>query len=393
MKFAYYPGCSLGSSAIEYHLSTKKAAEFLEIELIELEDWNCCGATSAHNTNKLLSLALPARNLAIAEDTGLDVLAPCAACYNRFRATEHSVREDAENKEKVQKAIDMEYSASNETVSVLELFAQKAGVDAIKQKVKKPLNGLKAVAYYGCLLVRPVSHTGFDDPEDPQTLDEIIKALGATSIDWSHKTECCSAALATSRPDVAAPMMYDILRAAKEAEADCIVTVCPLCVMNLDMRQKSIKNKYKLDYDIPVYYITELMAVAFGATPQEIKTDKHFVEAVKLLERLPLEDNSDMGDNNTDNKKTKQEAAASKDEDPEALQKKINAFKKGFEKNPEKMSARLIDDEERAKILAEVVTGDEKKVTKLAEFMASDNEKAKKAAEAYVTGEIKKRNK
>src|SRR5665647_95619 len=184
MKLAYYPGCSLDGSGVEYCLSTRRTAAILGIELEELEDWNCCGATSGHNTNKILSLALPARNLAIAEKTGLDILAPCAACYNRFRTTEHAVRHDQKLRQRIEEIIEMKYTASQETLSIPDLLANKIGLEKIKAQVVSPLTGMKAACYYGCLLVRPVDHTGFDDPEDPQSMDQVVQALGAKTVDW-----------------------------------------------------------------------------------------------------------------------------------------------------------------------------------------------------------------
>lgn len=384
MKLAYYPGCSLDGSGIEYGLSVKRMAELLNVELCEIDDWNCCGATSAHNTDKLLSLALPARNLAKAEKMGMDVLAPCAACYNRFRHTEHTVRHDSEMRSKVEKAIDMEYQAAHETLSVLDLLTNKVGTDNIRSKVVKPLQGMKAACYYGCLLVRPKEITGFDDEENPHTMDDIMQALGAETIDWSHKTECCGASLATSRPDVGGKMIYEILRNASEAGAECIVTACPLCMMNLDMRQAGTEKKFNTKFNIPVYYVTELLAIACGDSPQTVGTHRHFVEAVKYLENL-----SPATANPAET--VKEEAKTENGEPDEALQKKINALTIGFQKNPAKMAARLISEEEKAAILVEVVSSDEKKLAKLVSLMATDNDKAAKAAAAYVAAELKKR--
>lgn len=384
MKLAYYPGCSLDGSGVEYGLSVKRMAELLNVELCEIDDWNCCGATSAHNTDKLLSLALPARNLAKAEKMGMDTLAPCAACYNRFRHTEHTVRHDSEMRSKVEKAIDMEYQAANETLSVLDLLTSKVGTDNIRSQVVKPLQGMKAACYYGCLLVRPKEITGFDDEENPHTMDDIMQALGAETIDWSHKTECCGASLATSRPDVGGKMIYEILRNASEAGAECIVTACPLCMMNLDMRQAGTEKKFNTKFNIPVYYVTELLAIACGDSPQTVGTHRHFVEAVKYLENLSTAAASPA-------ETVKEEAKTENGESDEALQKKINALTIGFQKNPAKMAARLIAEEEKAAILVEIVSSDEKKLAKLASLMATDNDKAAKAAQAYVAAEIKKR--
>ncbi|HBQ85300.1 MAG TPA: disulfide reductase [Syntrophomonas sp.] len=384
MKLAYYPGCSLDGSGVEYGLSVKRMAELLNVELCEIDDWNCCGATSAHNTDKLLSLALPARNLAKAEKMGMDTLAPCAACYNRFRHTEHTVRHDSEMRSKVEKAIDMEYQAANETLSVLDLLTSKVGTDNIRSQVVKPLQGMKAACYYGCLLVRPKEITGFDDEENPHTMDDIMQALGAETIDWSHKTECCGASLATSRPDVGGKMIYEILRNASEAGAECIVTACPLCMMNLDMRQAGTEKKFNTKFNIPVYYVTELLAIACGDSPQTVGTHRHFVEAVKYLENLSTAAASPA-------ETVREEAKTENGESDEALQKKINALTIGFQKNPAKMAARLIAEEEKAAILVEIVSSDEKKLAKLASLMATDNDKAAKAAQAYVAAEIKKR--
>lgn len=413
MKIAYYPGCSLEGSAVEYGLSTKRTAEILGTELVEIEDWNCCGATSGHNTNKILSLALPARNLAIAEKTGLDVLAPCAACYSRFRNTEHVVRHDSRMREKIQDVIEMEYTASNQTLSILE-FLDKLGVEQIKTRVTHPLKGMKAACYYGCLLVRPVEHTGFDDAEDPRSMDQVVRALGADTVEWSHKTECCGAALATSRPDVGKRMIYEVLRNAQGAGAECLVTACPLCMMNLDMRQAGVEKEFKAKFDLPVYYVTELLAIACGDLPRSVGVDRHFVEAESYLASLPAkaaaleaaapkpkkakavsEGSSDEADVKEKPSQTPApaEAATVAGEDAAALEKKINAMIKGLQKNPEKMALKLIADEERAGILAEIIQKDEKKTAKLAELMVSDKDKAAKAADAYVSGELKKRGK
>ncbi|WP_276624065.1 CoB--CoM heterodisulfide reductase iron-sulfur subunit B family protein [Syntrophomonas wolfei] len=474
MKLAYYPGCSLDGSAIEYGLSTKRTAELLGVELLEIEDWNCCGATSGHNTNKLLSLALPARNLALAEKTGLDVLAPCAACYNRFRNTEHVVRHDRKMQEKITAVIEMDYAASNQTLSILELIVNKVGLEKLREKVSQPLKAMKAACYYGCLLVRPQEHTGFDDNEDPRSMDLIMQALGAESVEWSFKTECCGAALATSRPDVGYRMIYEVIRNAREAGAECLVTACPLCMMNLDMRRRGVEKAFNQRLDIPVYYITELLAIACGDSPRDVGVHRHFVEAESYLASLPekaarieaeeaarleaeqakkaaraaqakkaAQDKAkkkeaseaeamakagdekkaapaaeaaakaetkekaapaveaaatlaEVGDKGSKAAQTQAQAAVpaiAEADDDGALQKKINAMIKAWEKSPEKVAARLIEDEERAAILAQVVSGDEKKTARLAELMITDKDKAAKAAEAFVTGELKKRQK
>jgi heterodisulfide reductase subunit B len=384
---------------VEYGLSTHRTAEILGIELEELEDWNCCGATSGHNTNKMLSLALPARNLAIAEKTGLDILAPCAACYNRFRTTEHAVRHDLKLRNKIEEIIEMKYTANHETISIPDLLANKIGIEKIKAKVVSPLNGMKAACYYGCLLVRPIEHTGFDDAEDPQSMDQVVQALGAKAVEWPYKTECCGAALATSRPDVGTKMIYEVLLNAREAGAECIVTACPLCMMNLDMRQKAAEKAFKVKFDMPIYYITELLALACGDEPKTVGIEKHFVEAGKYLETVKVraaeakvaaeKAAQEAAAKAKDKASTaKEKAAKSSDGSAEPDPKKVAAFVTTLTKNPDKMAAKLVADPAQAGILVSIL--DEKKIGKLASLMARDMELAQKAAGAFVQAELKR---
>lgn len=396
MKLAYYPGCSADGSGIEYGMSMQRTAEILGIELVELEDWNCCGATSGHNTDKLLSLALPARNLAIAEKIGLPMLAPCAACYNRHRTAEHAIKHDEKMRQTIAQVIDQDLEGTVETVSILDILANQIGVDSISAKVTQPLLGMKTACYYGCLLVRPQEHTGFDDPEDPQTMDRVVRALGAEPVQWSHKTECCGAALVTSRPDVGTRMMYQILRDAQESGAECIVTACPLCGLNLDMRQKAVEKEFNVQFDLPIYYVTELLALACGETPKAVGLERHFVEAGRYLNIVQTRTEQILAQRAA--AEAKQAAAKEKGEspaelDPEARRKKVDAMLKGFEKNPDKMAKRLIEDDERAALLVEILAADAKKAARLAELMVDQSEKASKAAEAFVTAELKKRDK
>jgi Heterodisulfide reductase, subunit B len=413
MKFAYYPGCSADGSGIEYGMSMERTAEILGFELQELEDWNCCGATSGHNTDKLLSLALPARNLAIAEKSGLNMMvAPCAACYSRHRNAEHTVQHDPEMKSKIEAVIDMELQGTSETLSILDVLVNKIGVDAIAAKVKNPFTTMKAAAYYGCLLVRPAEHTGFDDPEDPQTMDQIMKALGAEPVEWSHKTECCGAALVTSRPDVGMNMLYRVLKDAKESGAECLVTACPLCMLNLDMRQAAVEKQFGEKFQLPIYYITELLALACGDEPKQVGLQKHFVEAGKFLQTVKVRAAEakaaaeKAAQEAAEKARAKAEAAAAakakaaaakantgeETEKPAAGaagdQKKIDGFIAAFTKSPDKMAAKLIPDPAQAGILVSVL--DDKKISKLAGLMAKDMQLAQKAAGAFVQAELKR---
>jgi len=424
MKFGYYPGCAADGSGVEYGMSVERTAEILGFELQELEDWNCCGATSGHNTDLLLSLALPARNLSIAEKSGLNtVVAPCAACYSRHRNAEHTIKHDPAMKQKIEQVLETELTGSSETLSILDVLVNKIGPDAIKTKVTNDFTTMKAACYYGCLLVRPVEHTGFDDPEDPQTMDTIMKALGADPVQWSHKTECCGAALVTSRPDVGMRMLYRVLKDAKESGAECIVTACPLCMLNLDMRQSAIEKEFKEKFNLPIYYVTELLAIACGDQPKQVGLEKHFVEAGQFLKKIEVrsaeakaaaekaaqeaaekaqakaEAAKAAKEKAAQEKAAKEKAVASgesppapapKTTDPNAEpdQKKIDAFVTALTKNPDKMAAKLVADPAQAGVLVSIL--DEKRIGKLASLMARDMELAKKAAAAFVQQELKR---
>ncbi len=234
----------------------------------------------------MLSLALPARNLALAEKEGMDVAVPCAACYSRFKTVEAEVRQDEATQRRVAEAIDMDYHAANNTRSLLEVFVDGVGLESIKSKVVKPLAGLKAACYYGCYLVRPPKLGHFDRAEDPQSMDNLLSALGAAPVDWPHKTECCGAGQITLAPDAGLPLAHEILRVAKICGAECLVTACPMCLMNLDLHQLTVNKKYKTNYDLPVFYFTELMALALGASPKEIGLNRHFVDPLPLVEEI-----------------------------------------------------------------------------------------------------------
>lgn len=284
MKYAYFPGCSLNSTGIEYNLSAKYVAKKLDVEFWEIPDWNCCGASAAHYTDHMLALALPARNLAIAEKEGLDVAIPCAACFARSKYTAEHVKSCKKTQQAVSEVIETDYHARTEVLSLLDVLGNKVAADKIKAQVVKPLSGLKVACYYGCLLVRPPQIAQFDDTEDPQTMDNIMKLIGAEPIDWAFKVECCGAGHPVVKPAVGQEMLNNIYKNAMINGAEAIATACPLCMLNLDMRQKQVNAKFGTNYQIPVYYFTELMGASFGATLKDLGIDKHFVPAEKQLE-------------------------------------------------------------------------------------------------------------
>ena len=283
LKYAYYPGCSLDSTGIEYNNSTKIVAKHLGVQLEEIDDWNCCGAVAAGTRSNLLKLALSARNLTLADKQGLDIAVPCAACFNNMKVTQYEVRNSKEVSKSVNEVIDMEYKAEREIKTLLEVLVNDVGLDKIKESVVRPMAGLKVASYYGCLLVRPPKVACFDDAEEPMTMDKMVEALGGEAVEWSYKVECCGAAYSSCKPNVAIPMSRDILKNAKLNGADCVLVACPLCFMNLDMRQKEIGQLDNTDYQLPIFYFTEFMGLAFGYSTKELFLNKHFVDATKLL--------------------------------------------------------------------------------------------------------------
>lgn len=281
MKVSYYPGCSLHGTAKEYDQSVRAVSRALGIELKEVDDWSCCGATSAHSTNFKLSIALPARNLVAAEKDALDVMVPCAACFNRFKTAEHHLKADKQLKGEVEEIIGGKYHGGIAIRNPIDIIFKDIGLDALEGKVKKPLKGLKPVSYYGCLLLRPPEICEFDDYENPVILDKILNTLGADARPWSYKTDCCGGSLTISRTDLVGKMVSKIMTMAREAGANCVVTACPVCMANLDMRAGD-------NVRLPVFYFTELIALALGLQGPDTWFKLHNVDPRPLMKSLTL---------------------------------------------------------------------------------------------------------
>lgn len=272
MKFAYYPGCSLEATAQEYDLSARAAAAALGMELEELHDWSCCGATSAHSLNRRLALALPARNLKLAQEQGLDLVVPCAACYSRLRKADHALRTDPASRAGLEEVLGFTYTGRVQVYSMLDAVVHRVGLENVAAGVKRPLEGLKAACYYGCLSVRPPEAREFELPENPASLDRLVTALGAGAVSWSYKTECCGAGLSLTRSDVVHRLVDRILGAAVEAGANVVVTACPLCMSNLEMRRSR-------DFaGLPVLYFTELIGLAYQLPQAAAWLDRHLCQ-------------------------------------------------------------------------------------------------------------------
>ncbi len=283
MRYAYFPGCSLSSSGYDYHLSLKYVSQVLEIDLVEVKDWVCCGASSAHAISYLLSVALPVLNLSHAEKEGFEqLIAPCLACLSLFKAANDELRHNPELKERIHAIFDYPYQGKVRAYHPLEVFYE-IGLERIRENIRKRLNGLRIACYYGCVLTRPPKIAKFDNVEDPQSMDSIVRILGAEPVEWSFKTECCGVSMTLTRSDIVLRLSNDILREAKEARADIIATCCPLCQANLDGRQRQIEEAYKVRYGIPILYITQLMGLSFGAYPKEVGIHKLITSPCEVL--------------------------------------------------------------------------------------------------------------
>ena len=286
---SYYPGCSLHATGIEFHMSTKAVTDALYLNLVEPEGWVCCGTSPAHNTDHYRAVKLPMETLAIAQDMGHSYMTmPCAACFSRFRVAMHEVQQDPELRQKIAEDIGFEYTGGIQVDNLLTTITDRVGYEAATAPVVKSLDGLKVACYYGCLLTRPPDVTGADHPEYPMNMDTLMEALGAEAVDWSYKTDCCGGSLSLSTLEVALDLSRQILQNATDEGADIIVTACPLCHANLDMRQKQINDEYGTDLDIPVVYFTQLMGVSYGIDAKTLGMDKHFTDAIGLLKEKGL---------------------------------------------------------------------------------------------------------
>lgn len=288
MKLSYYPGCSLNSTAKEFALSTEAVFKNLGVELQELADWCCCGATSGHSLSSYLYHALPLYNLTMAEASGNDELVvPCAACYNSLKSAQAFMAkaspEARELNHKVTAALGRSYQGQIRVRHIIDLLADNRIQTLLTGQLKKDLAGIPMAAYYGCLLTRPPKIASFEaNPEQPRLMDYILTTVGASPVAWTHKNECCGASLAIPQPHLVEGLVGKIIAAARYAGAVAIVTACPLCQTNLDNRQQNIQNP------LPVFFITEIVALALGlnVTPW---LKKHLVDPLPVLRQQSLQ--------------------------------------------------------------------------------------------------------
>jgi heterodisulfide reductase subunit B len=284
VKFSYYPGCTLHSTAVEYDRSARAVCERLGIELAEIPGWACCGATSAHSVNELLAYALPAHTITSAAEQS--IVAPCAACYNRLRYTDVELRRDAHLRREVEQAMGREYRAGVAIRHLLDVVANDVPEEALQAALQRDLGGIKVVCYYGCLLTRPKDVAAFDDMEEPRSMDRLMEACGAEVLDWPHRVICCGAAFSLSRTDIVYHMTGKILASAVKAGADAVVVACPMCQSNLDLRQPAIMKERGITERIPTVYFTQLMGWCMGYAPEALGFNKIMINTSPLLNKI-----------------------------------------------------------------------------------------------------------
>jgi len=287
MKYLYYPGCSLEGTALEYNASTQAFMKGLDVDLSELKDWTCCGASAAEATSFLLSLALPAYNLAMAEEMNgsKEILVPCSACYLNLKKVEEKCQKDPELHDKINtilKEKNLHFHGQVRVRHLLDVVAHDVGPAHIIPRVKNPFNDLRIAPYYGCQCLRP--YPVFDDPEEPRSMEPVIRAAGAKIHPWNMGGRCCGASHMTTKPEVALELVTAILKAARGADA--IVTVCPMCQMNLEAYQKKISEKAKEDMRMTILYLPQFLGLAMGLSEQDLRMDLNLSITKKFRDKL-----------------------------------------------------------------------------------------------------------
>jgi len=283
VKYAFFPGCSLESTAWDFDRSTRAVCRALGIQLEDVPDWVCCGSTPAHATSASLAVALGVLNLQKAQPIGAPVMAACASCYARLRAANHEIENDSDQRLRAQRITGSPYDGSVPVHHVLDVLVNHLGLDAIRAKVRRPLAGLPVACYYGCLLARPPEIVAFDDPEHPTSMDDLLSAVGAEPVEWPFKTECCGASLSMTHRGVVGRLGHKLLSMARRAGAVCLAVACPLCQINLDLRQAEAGKSCGDIPETPVLYVTQLLGIALGLSYEELGLKALIVGADSLL--------------------------------------------------------------------------------------------------------------
>ncbi|RCK76599.1 MAG: CoB--CoM heterodisulfide reductase subunit B [Ignavibacteriae bacterium] len=287
MKYAYYPGCSLEKTQRGYDESVREIFKTLEQELIEIEDWNCCGATIYMSVKETVSLAVSARNLALAEKMGLDIIAPCSSCFTILAKTNRILSQIPEMHKNVNEALaesGLSYSGKTRVRHPLDILVNDIGIESIIHKAKRSLNGLKVAPYYGCQIVRP--EKGFDDRENPILMDKLFSKCGADIVYYPMKVRCCGGMLMTTFEETALKLNKELLECAEKHQADVIVTTCPLCHMNLEGYQDKINEIYNTNFKIPILYFTQLLGIVLGLSESKLGLDSAFIPVTPKLKSI-----------------------------------------------------------------------------------------------------------
>jgi heterodisulfide reductase subunit B len=278
MDIGYYPGCALHGSSNDYDASLRTCLGALDVRLQELDDWICCGATAAHSLNHTLAIALPARNLAIAERDGVrELLAPCPMCSMELLKARREVAGDPRLRQEMADVVELPVEGTTEVCNLIQVF-QRVGLDTIKAAVKTPLASINAACYYGCLLTRPPDVVTFDDVEHPSSMEAILAALGAKTVQWNCATECCGAGMTIANDAIVLDLSHKILANAAAHGANCIVAACPMCHANLDMKQADVERHAGARHGMVVYYLSDLVGLALGLSRKALGIDRHFVQ-------------------------------------------------------------------------------------------------------------------
>lgn len=284
MKYAFYPGCTAESTAWDFDRSTRAVCRALDIELEDIPDWVCCGATPAHATSTSLAQALPVINLQKARIMDSPVMTACAACYARLRTANYKVRNEPAERERTERVTGTPYAGDVEVHQILDVLANHIGPEEIRARVKTPLNGLRVACYYGCLLTRPPQVVAFDDPEHPTAMDTLLAAAGAEPVQWPYKTECCGAGLSATHTDVVCRLGHRLLSMAREAGAECLAVACPMCQLNLDLRQRDAIKAHGDLPETPALYVTQLLGLALGLSADELGLSALTIDPGPVLE-------------------------------------------------------------------------------------------------------------
>ncbi len=283
MRVPYYPGCTLNTTGKGFDNAVRASASAVGLDLVELPEWNCCGATYPLIIDNMLELAAPAHVLVAARDQGEMVTTACTTCYNVLRRTSLFMRENEEERDRINSFIEADYQGDVEVMDIVHLLRDKVGFEVVREKVQAPLKDLKVASYYGCMVLRPPDEVAYDDPENPQSLDDLMAALGAVPVDYPHKNECCGAYLAVKDPEITREMVYTILKSAQAAGAEAIATNCPLCQFNLDKQQAEMQKIHAGYQPIPVFYFSQLMGLALGLDANDYGWDRHYIDARPML--------------------------------------------------------------------------------------------------------------